>query len=167
MAYQFYNPNPYKKAVGDCVIRALCKALESDWYDIYSQVVVQGYALCDMPSSNAVWGQFLKDNGYKRYIVPNTCPDCYTIRDFVNDNPTGTFILCTGSHVVTATDGTYFDSWDSGDETPIFYWRKDETNAKHKLSAVPDVVCAVPVPGDADAGSAGTTEQSQCTTHTE
>lgn len=126
MAYQFYNPNPLHKSVGDCVIRALCKAFDNDWYDMYSQVTVQGYSLCDMPSSNAVWGQYLKENGYKRYIIPNTCPDCYTIGQFAEDNPVGTFILATGSHVVTAIDGIVYDSWDSTSEIPLFYWRKEE-----------------------------------------
>ena len=125
MAYQFYNPNPLKKSVGDCVIRALCKALDDDWYSVYSQLTVQGYAMCDMPSSNAVWGQYLKSKGFRRYIIPNTCPDCYTIDDFCNDNPNGTFIVCTGSHVATIVDGTLYDSWQSGMETPIFFWRKE------------------------------------------
>lgn len=125
MAYQFYNPNPLNKSVGDCVVRAITKALDEDWYKIYSDLTVQGYALCDMPSSNSVWGQYLKSKGYRRYVIPNTCPDCYTIDDFCNDNPVGTFIVCTGSHVVTIIDGTIFDSWQSGSETPIFYWRKE------------------------------------------
>lgn len=129
MAYQYYQPNPHNKAVGDCVIRALCKAFDDDWYNVYAQVTLHGYALCDMPSSNAVWGHFLKDQGYKRYVIPNTCPDCYTIGDFVEDNPIGTFILCTGTHVVTAQDGCIFDSWDSSSEIPVFYYRKDEEDA--------------------------------------
>ena len=125
MAYQFYNPNPLRNTVGDCVIRAICKAFDYDWYKAYTEITVQGYAMCDMPSSNAVWGQYLKLNGYRRYIIPNTCPDCYTIDDFCNDNPVGTFIVCTGSHVVAIVDGTLYDSWQSGSETPIFYWRKE------------------------------------------
>lgn len=125
MAYQFYNPNPQKKSVGDCVIRAICKAFDKDWYSAYADIITCGYFICDMPSSNAVWSQYLREQGYKRYIIPNTCPDCYTISDFCIDNPEGTFILCTGSHVVTIIDGTYFDSWDSGNETPIYYWRKE------------------------------------------
>ena len=129
MAYQYYQPNPKNKSVGDCVIRALCKALGNDWYATYSEVTIEGYALCDMPSSNAVWGHYLSDNGFRRYIIPNTCPDCYTIEQFVNDNPVGTYIIATGTHVVTAIDGIYYDSWDSGNEVPIYYWRKENDNA--------------------------------------
>lgn len=125
MAYQYYQPNPLDKAVGDCVIRALCKALEEDWYSVYTQLAVQGYAMADMPSSNAVWGEFLNSKGFKRYVVPDTCPVCYTIQDFCNDNPVGTFILATGSHVVTAQDGSYFDIWESGREVVQYFWKKE------------------------------------------
>lgn len=130
MAYQYFQPNPKQQSVGDCVIRAICRATGDDWYSAYTDITVQGYALADMPSSNAVWGRYLRENGYKRYIVPNTCPDCYTIREFVEDNPKGTFIICTGSHVVTAIDGNYYDSWDCGNEIPVFYYTKEEENAE-------------------------------------
>lgn len=122
MAFIHYNPNPHGEYVGDCVIRAITKALDKSWNEIYLAMALVGYSMGDMPSSNRVWGQFLKDMGYRRYIIPNTCPDCYTIRAFCEDNPKGTYIVGTGTHVVTVKDGNYYDSWDSGDETPIFYY---------------------------------------------
>lgn len=125
MAFVYYNPNPHKNTVGDCVIRALCKALDSGWYKVYSELAIQGYAMADMPSSNNVWGQLLKNKGYCRYVIPNTCPDCYTVKDFCEDHPNGNYVLATGSHVICVDSGNYFDSWDSGDESPIFFWRKE------------------------------------------
>lgn len=123
MAFLMLNPNPKNNRVGDCVIRALSIATDKDWRSIYAILAAYGFMLCDMPSSNAVWGQYLKDLGYERQIVNDTCPDCYTIRDFCRDNPLGTFILGTGTHVVAVRDGNYCDTWDSGDEVPIYYWR--------------------------------------------
>ena len=35
MAYVFYNPNPKNRRVGDCSVRAISKALGSDWQDAY------------------------------------------------------------------------------------------------------------------------------------
>ena len=78
----------------------------------------------DMPSSNAVWGQYLKKQGFHRYIIPDTCPDCYQIRELAQDNPQGEFIVGTGTHVVAIEDGDYYDTWDSGNEIPIYYWRR-------------------------------------------
>lgn len=123
MAFLLLNPNPKNARVGDCVVRALSIATRNSWEDIYTDLAVYGFMLCDMPSSNAVWGAYLKDQGYERKVVIDTCPDCYTVRDFCRDNPQGTFILGTGTHVVAVINGNYCDTWDSGDEVPIYYWR--------------------------------------------
>jgi hypothetical protein len=121
--YQYYNPNPTGRTmVGDCSIRAIAKALGVDWEKAYAMVVVNGFRMGDVISSDTVWGSVLRMNGFVRENLPHYCKDCYTIRDFVRDHPEGIYVIGTGSHVVTAIDGTYFDTWDSGDETPIYYW---------------------------------------------
>ena len=126
MSYVFYNPNPYNKLIGDCVIRAISKAINKDWNTVYLEVMMKGFYLKDMPSSNHVWGSYLKDNGFDRFMLPNTCPECYTIREFCMDYPYGIYIAGTGSHVVAVVDGNYFDSWDSGGEVPIYYFKRRE-----------------------------------------
>lgn len=119
----FYNPNPDKRKVGDCTIRALSKALDTTWEQAYILAASKGYELGDMPSANSVWGAVLRDRGFYRAAIPNYCPDCYTVADFCEDNPIGTFVLGTGTHAVAVKDGDYFDAWDSGKEIPqyIFY----------------------------------------------
>lgn len=124
--YIQYNANPTGKHTIDCTVRAISKATGISWYAAYAGICIEGYNACDMPSANAVWGAYLRENGYKRMIIPNTCPDCYTISDFCDDHPKGKFILATGTHVVAVIDGDYFDTWDSGNEIPIFYWKKEE-----------------------------------------
>lgn len=125
MGWKYYNPNPESNLVGDCVIRALSLALDQKWDDTYLGVTAKGYALKDMPSSNAIWTSYLKGQGFKAHIIPNECPDCYTVNDFCKDNPTGLFVLATGSHVVTCINGNYYDTWDSGKEIPIYYFTKE------------------------------------------
>lgn len=58
-------------------------------------------------------------------VIPNSCPDCYTVSDFTVDFPKGKYLLGTGSHVVTVADGNYFDTWDSGNEVPIYFFTKE------------------------------------------
>lgn len=123
-----YNPNPQGKKVGDCVVRAITKATHKTWVQTFAAICVQGLMMGDMPSSNAVWGSYLYDQGFDRYIIPDTCPDCYTVRDFCQDHPYGEYVLATGSHVVAVQDGNYYDTWDSGDESPLFYWQKGESH---------------------------------------
>lgn len=125
MAFLSVNPNPFHARVGDCVIRAICLATNQKWTEVYTALAAYGYMMGDMPSSNAVWGLYLKDKGFKRGAVPDSCPeDCYTVRDFCRDFPRGTFILGTGSHVICVKNGDYLDTWDSGDEIPVYYWKR-------------------------------------------
>lgn len=122
--YRYKNVNPKGHYVGDCVIRALSEATGEPWEKVYTELAVQGFIMCDMPSSNHVWGAYLSSKGFERDIVPNTCPDCYTVKDFTRDNATGVYVLATGSHVIAVIDGDYIDTWDSGDEVPVYFWRK-------------------------------------------
>lgn len=120
-----YNPNPAARNVGDCAIRAVAKALDTDWETAYAMVTMAGYQMGDMPSSNSVWGAVLRKRGYYRHIVPNTCPDCYTIGQFADDHPDGVFVVGTGNHVVTIEDGVVYDTWDSRNEIPVYYWSEE------------------------------------------
>ena len=125
MKFIYYNPNPKNKLVGDCVIRALSISLNKDWKTTYRELCQLGEQMFDMPSSNEVWGTYLKNYGYRRYTIPNTCPNCYSVYSFCIDHPIGKYILATGSHVITVIDGYYYDTWDSGMEIPIYYWKKE------------------------------------------
>lgn len=79
--------------------------------------------LSDMPSANAVWGAYLKDNGFSRYIIPDEYMTC-TVSEFANNHPEGVYILALSGHVIAVIDGNYYDTWDSGAMTPIYYWRE-------------------------------------------
>ena len=124
MVYINFNPNPKQKKVGDCVIRAICKATDQEWNEVYMQICLQGFKMSDMPSSNPVWGSYLKQRGFLQVTIPNTCPDCYTVNDFCKEHPEGVFILGTGTHIVAVVNGDYYDAWDSGKEIPVYYFRR-------------------------------------------
>jgi hypothetical protein len=130
MGYKYYNPNPLGLSVGDCTIRAISKIIERDWKETYLCLLVQGYQMYDMPSANRVWGEFLRSQGFVRRTIPDTYPDCYTVKDFCIDNPTGTYILGTGEHVIAVVDGDYYDSWDSGREIPVYYFERQKNGSK-------------------------------------
>lgn len=119
--YRSYNANPIAQRVGDCTIRAISTALGQSWEETYLGVCVQGLMLHDMPSANHVWGDYLESKGYERFIVPLRG---LTVKDFCKRNPKGTYILAISGHVVACIDGDYYDTWDSGSEIVVYYWKE-------------------------------------------
>ena len=125
MSFKFYNPNPCHRNTNDCTVRGISLLTGKSWHDTYLGIVMVGYELCGMPETNFVWMEYLKRNGFKRYIIEDTCPYCYRVKDFCIDHPNGKYLLATGNHVVAVYDGDYYDIWDSGNEVPVFYFRKE------------------------------------------
>ena len=122
--YVYFNNNPAGRMVGDCAIRALSKALGISWEGAYIKAISAGFKMADMPSSDSVWGAVLRSNGFYRESIPDTCPECYTAEEFCIDHPNGTFVLGFGGHVATVSGGNLYDSWDSSQEIPQYFWRQ-------------------------------------------
>jgi len=126
MAFIEFNNNPVGRRVGDCAVRAVSKALNMGWEAAYIALAMNGLSMGDMPSADSVWGATLRQNGFYRTAIPNICPDCYTARDFCEEHPEGVYVLGFGGHVATVENGDLYDSWDSSNEIPQFYWHKKE-----------------------------------------
>lgn len=122
--YRYYQPNPCGRSVGDCAIRAISAALDIDWEEAYDMVALAGRNMCDMPSSDSVWGAVLRQHGFYKSALPDYYPSCYTAEDFCDDYPDGIFVLGFGGHVATVVNGNLYDSWDSSQEIPIYFWYK-------------------------------------------
>ena len=125
--YVFFNPNPVhpEGGIGDCAVRAVAKALDISWEESYAKLSMNGFLMGDTISSDTVWGSVLRQAGFKREVVPNTCPDCYTVADFCEDYSNGTYVVKSNNHVATVVDGILYDSWNSENKVPIYYWHKE------------------------------------------
>lgn len=119
-----FNNNPAGRVVGDCSVRAVSLALNTTWERAFEMLAENAFLMGDMPSSDSVWGATLRQHGFRREAIKNTCPDCYTVRDFVKDFPRGVYVLGFGGHVATVIDGDLYDSWDSSNEVPVYFWYK-------------------------------------------
>lgn len=124
MAFKYYNPNKVSNNRGDCVIRAISKVTNQTWEKTYWDLCEVGFDHGDWGNANDVWDSYLRSYGFKRHVIPNTCPNCYTVREFCRDHPRGIFVLSIGNHTVASIDGDYYDSWNSGSEIPIFYYER-------------------------------------------
>lgn len=124
--FVFYNPNPDKRKVGDCAVRALCMALDMEWEDVFDELAAEAKEMHDMPSANRVWGSVLMYYGFQRKPITDCCPTDFTVNDFCQKNPTGIYVLGLDGHVVTVCDGHFYDIWDSGDKTVEYYWTLED-----------------------------------------
>lgn len=106
------------------MVRAIAYALGQSWDTTYVDLFKYGMRAADMPSANAVWGAYLRDKGFLRHPVEDSCPECYTVYRFCEDHPRGTYVLALDGHVVAVHNGHYTDVWDSGDETVLYYWER-------------------------------------------
>lgn len=128
--FKYLNLNPDKRTTTDCVIRAVSFVTDEDWETTFIGIAVECLIYHDMPEYNYIWAEYLRKKGFRKHILPDTCPVCYTVKDFCMDHPLGTYLLVivnyeSGGHVVAVRDGDYYDIWDSGNEVASYYWRKE------------------------------------------
>jgi len=118
------NPNPCRAEEPDCVVRAIAIATDRDWYAVHDDLCRMSRRYCTMPSVNWLWETYLKRKGFEKFLLPESCVACVTVREFCRIFPEGTYVIGTGTHAVTVIDGDYYDAWDSGEETPTYFFRK-------------------------------------------
>ena len=124
--YVMYEPNPVRTGAIDCAVRAVSKALDISWEKAYTMLSVNGFLMGNDPAGDEIWSSVLRQHGFKRYVVPNTCPDCYTVEDFAKDHPRGTYVVKSDNHVATIVDGNLYDSWPSMNKVVIYYWTNNK-----------------------------------------
>lgn len=122
--WRYYNPNPADLKVGDCTVRAICAVTGLDWSSVHWMLCRTARDMADMPSANRVVSEVLRRLGFSRAELIDQCPNCYTVADFAEDHPDGTFVLFPQEHAVAVIDGKYWDAWDSGDTVPTYYFRR-------------------------------------------
>ena len=121
-----FNENPRDNFhAGDCVVRAISVITGDPWEKIYVELCGEGYLIGDWGNNNAVWDSYLRRRGFKRYVCPNECSYCYSVEDFANDHPTGSYILASGNHAIGLISGNWYDSWNSASVPVIYYYVKE------------------------------------------
>lgn len=126
MAYKYYNPNPVGRATDDCSVRALTKAINVRWDEAYDLLAYNGKLMGVMPDNKTVLQSVLRQHGFYKAPLPDTCPLCYTAESFCKDVPAGIFVLAFSDHVATVVDGILYDTWDTSHEVPLFFWYNKE-----------------------------------------
>jgi len=125
--WEFFNPNPVAAREEDCAVRAVSAALDISWDEAFDLIAHNAKQMGAMMHRDAAWGSVLRQHGFRKKLIPNSCPECYTAEDFCLDNPVGLYVLGFETDTAAVVDRTLMDTWDTRDEIPIYVWyRKDE-----------------------------------------
>lgn len=123
--FEFYNPNPKGNETGDCVVRALTKALNKSWFEVYDEACAVGRELCCMPNDDQTWREILRRHGFERVVLPKTKrgQKALTPEKFCELYPRGVFILRMANHIQAVRHGKWYDlSPDFGDGKIYTYY---------------------------------------------
>lgn len=108
MGFQFYNPHPRGKFVGDCAKRAICKVTGRDYTDVKRELNriknETGRFNCQ---SIGVINEFAARHHWIRINIEDDT--VMTGEEFCQAYPIGTYALIMPRHMVACVDGIIYD----------------------------------------------------------
>ena len=117
--YKYYQPNKkdLKDEYGDCVIRALTKAFNMEWLQVFDEMQPISREMQFPFNCKPCYEKYIESKGAKYYGISNKKGTKRpTVDRFAKVHKTGTYILRVAHHLVTVVDGFYYDTWDSGEK---------------------------------------------------
>lgn len=122
--FSYLNLNPHNRITTDCVYRAIAKALcaghkhcQKSEKEMWSTVMQE---LCEfagqtgfVPTDTKCYSRFLKMRGFNELPQPRHSDGTkYTLKEFINENPKGVYLVNMPSHLTVVVDGVNYDNWD-------------------------------------------------------
>lgn len=127
--FNFYNANPHNKFTDDCVIRALCTAMDKSWAEVFNELCLISLKYGVMPTDSKCFEKYLKENGWVKHRQPRKLDNTkYTGKEFIKEiivcnAPYLNVIARIGSHhIVAIVNGKVFDTWDCTNGCIGNYW---------------------------------------------
>ncbi len=114
--YHFYQPNEKdtKDEYGDCVIRALTKALDLEWLQVFDELHPISREFQIPFNCRPCYEKYLSEVKHFEYhgISNRKGVKRPTVREFAKSHKTGKYVLRVAHHLVAVVDGVYWDTWD-------------------------------------------------------
>ena len=125
MEFIKYNANPKGKKTGDCVIRAICTALNEKWEDTYKGMLdialKTGYAI----SCKENYTKYLSAKGYDIQKMPRRKDNTkYTVKEFADElaDRNKIYVLNLANHVTIIKNKNLYDLWNCSKKSVGNYW---------------------------------------------
>lgn len=117
MAFQYYNANPHKRDISDCVIRCTALLTGKSWEQAYEELsdyaLLDGYLVENVP--------FVEKYLDERY--PRECHYSKTVGEFAKEYPYGKYAVTMNNHITAIIDGVIYDTFDPSDRIMRCAWR--------------------------------------------
>jgi hypothetical protein len=119
--YRYLNKNPMARHIEDCTVRAISTVQNKTWSEVYDE-------LSDLAKEKGLLfsdAQFIEDYLDERY--ERTCYKnnglAMTVGEFVENNPSGTYLVTMRGHISCVKEGILLDTWDCRDKLIWCSWR--------------------------------------------
>lgn len=126
--FHYYNANPKNKIGGDCVIRAICTALNQSWEQTVRELTEVGIKYGYIVDDPHTYKRYLKAKGWVMHKQPRKVDDTkYTGKEFCERARRYENYIAHigGNHIVAIVDGKVNDIWDSTNGCIGNYWTKE------------------------------------------
>ena len=126
--FHYYNANPKNKITADCVIRALCTAMQEPYDKVYTELFEFSRKCGYMLNEKQCYDKYLQSKGWVKHKQPKKADNTkYTGKEFcMKARPYENYIAKIGSHhIVAIVNGKVNDIWDSTDGCIGNYWTKE------------------------------------------
>ena len=116
------NLNPKKKKTNDCVIRALAKAENKSWLEVFDTLTDIARKKYSVINDSTVVAEYLKY--YEKVNVMhevNGQIKRYTVAEVAGME--GSFIISIANHITVVIDKKIYDIWDCRDRSTYKIWK--------------------------------------------
>lgn len=117
------NINPKNKKAADCVIRAIAKAENKSWLEVFDLLTEISRKVYSVQNDKIVYAEYLSN--YQKIDVKYESSEGKKKRLTVKDicKLEGTYIVSIANHLTVVIDGYYYDKWDCGNKSAYVIWK--------------------------------------------
>lgn len=125
--FHYHNANPKNKIAADCVIRALCTAINSPYEVVYRELLEVSLKCGYMLNEKQCYDRYLKSKGWIKHSQPRKDDGTkYTGKEFCERaRHYENYIVKIGAHHLSVViDGKINDIWNCTNNCIGNYWTK-------------------------------------------
>lgn len=117
--FVYYNANPNKQEIGDCVIRAISLALNLDYYEVVNILFNNSnFFNCDMLVREC-YEKTLENEFHLERVRPLTYK---TVEDVAKEFDDSVILIRIKGHLTCAMYGKIYDTWDCSEGQVDVFW---------------------------------------------